>query len=51
VIGSSIGAGIISFIETGIVAAGLTGYVTQFFYGLVIIVALLGHRLNGKRYR
>jgi ribose/xylose/arabinose/galactoside ABC-type transport system permease subunit len=51
VIGSAIGAGIIAFIETGIVAAGLTGYVTQFFNGLVIILSLIGHRLNGKRYR
>lgn len=51
VIGSSIGVAIIRFIETGIIAAGLTGYVTQFFYGLVIIISLIGHRLNGKRYR
>ena len=51
VVGSSIGAMIIAFIETGIIAAGLTGYVTQFFNGLVIIVALIGHRFNGPRYR
>jgi simple sugar transport system permease protein len=51
VIGSAIGACIIAFIETGIIAAGLTGYVTQFFNGLVIIISLIGHRLNGKRYR
>lgn len=51
VIGSAFGAGIIAFIETGIIAAGLTGYVTQFFNGLVIIVSLLGHRFNGPRYR
>lgn len=51
VIGSAFGGGIIAFIETGIIAAGLTGYVTQFFYGLVIILSLLGHRFNGPRYR
>jgi ribose/xylose/arabinose/galactoside ABC-type transport system permease subunit len=51
VIGSAFGSGIIAFIETGIIAAGLTGYVTQFFYGLVIILSLLGHRFNGPRYR
>ncbi|MBI5667659.1 MAG: ABC transporter permease [Chloroflexi bacterium] len=51
VVGSSIGAFIIAFIETGIIAAGLTGYVTQFFNGLVIIVSLIGHRFNGPRYR
>jgi simple sugar transport system permease protein len=51
VVGSAIGAMIIAFIETGIIAAGLTGYVTQFFNGLVIIAALIGHRFNGPRYR
>lgn len=51
VVGSSIGTVIIAFIGTGIVAAGLTGYYTQFFHGLVIIVALIGHRFNGPRYR
>jgi simple sugar transport system permease protein len=51
VVGSSIGAFIIAFIETGIIGAGLTGYVTQFFNGLVIIVSLIGHRFNGPRYR
>lgn len=51
IIGSAFGGGIIAFIETGIIAAGLTGYVTQFFYGLVIILSLLGHRFNGPRYR
>jgi simple sugar transport system permease protein len=51
VVGSAIGAFIIAFIETGIIAAGLTGYVTQFFNGLVIIVSLIGHRFNGPRYR
>jgi simple sugar transport system permease protein len=45
------GVFIIAFIETGIIAAGLTGYVTQFFNGLVIIVSLIGHRFNGPRYR
>ncbi len=51
VVGSSIGVFIIQFIETGIIGAGLTGYFTQFFNGLVIIVALIGHRFNGPRYR
>jgi simple sugar transport system permease protein len=51
VVGSSMGVFIIAFIETGIIAAGLTGYVTQFFNGLVIIVSLIGHRFNGPRYR
>lgn len=51
VVGSSIGVFIISFIETGIIASGLTGYYTQFFNGLVIILSLIGHRFNGPRYR
>ncbi len=51
VVGSSIGVFIIQFIETGIIGAGLTGYFTQFFNGLVIIVSLIGHRFNGPRYR
>ena len=51
VVGSSIGVVIIAFIETGIIAAGLTGYFTKFANGLVIILSLIGHRFNGPRYR
>ena len=51
VVGGAIGATIVSIIETGVIAAGLTGFYTQFFYGLVIILSLIGHRFNGRRYR
>lgn len=51
VVGGAIGAGIVSFIETGVIANGLTGYFTQFFYGLIIILSLIGHRFAGKRQR
>jgi simple sugar transport system permease protein len=51
VVGGAFGATIVAFIETGIIAAGLTGYFTQFFNGLVIILSLIGHRFNGRRYR
>jgi len=51
VTGAVIGALIVGFINTGIIAAGLTGFYTQFFYGLVIILSLLGHRFNQPRYR
>lgn len=51
VIGGAIGAAIIAFIETGVIAAGLTGFYTQFFYGLIIIMSLIGHRFNGARAR
>jgi ribose/xylose/arabinose/galactoside ABC-type transport system permease subunit len=42
---------IVGFTETGIIAAGLTGFYTQFFYGLVIILSLLGHRFNQPKYQ
>ncbi len=51
VVGGAIGALIVSFIQSGIVAAGLSGFYVQFFNGLIIILALLGHRWNQKRYR
>jgi ribose/xylose/arabinose/galactoside ABC-type transport system permease subunit len=49
--GGAIGALIVSFIQTGIVAAGLSGFYVQFFNGLIIILSLLGHRWNQSRYR
>jgi simple sugar transport system permease protein len=49
--GAAIGAFIVGFIETGVIAAGLTGYYTRFFYGLIIILSLIGHKLNQPRYR
>jgi len=47
--GAVIGAFILGFIETGIVAAGLTGFFTQFFYGLILILALISHRYVGLK--
>jgi ribose/xylose/arabinose/galactoside ABC-type transport system permease subunit len=51
IIGSFIGACTIGFIETGVIASGLTGFFTQFFYGLIIILSLTGHRFNKGRTR
>lgn len=51
VIGGVFGVTIVSFIETGVIAAGLTGFWTQFVYGIIIITSLIGHRLNGDRVR
>ncbi|MGF1624233.1 MAG: ABC transporter permease [Alphaproteobacteria bacterium] len=51
VLGAAIGAAIVSFIEVGIVSAGLDGFYVQFFHGLIIILALIGHRWNQIRYR
>jgi len=49
--GGAIGALIVSFIQTGIVGAGLSGFYVQFFNGLIIILSLIGHRWNQSRYR
>ncbi|MEO8151975.1 MAG: ABC transporter permease [Rhizobacter sp.] len=51
IFGGAIGALTVAFIQTGIVASGLSGFYVQFFNGLIIILALLGHRWNQKRYR
>jgi ribose/xylose/arabinose/galactoside ABC-type transport system permease subunit len=51
VAGSVVGALTVGSIETGIVAAGLTGYFTQFFYGVVIVLSLVTHRLTRPRTR
>jgi simple sugar transport system permease protein len=51
VLGGAIGALTVSFIQTGVVGAGLSGFYVQFFYGLIIILSLLGHRFNQTRYR
>jgi ribose/xylose/arabinose/galactoside ABC-type transport system permease subunit len=51
VVGGAIGALIVSFIQTGVVGAGLSGFYVQFFYGMIIILSLLGHRWNQVRYR
>ena len=49
VFGGAIGALTVSFIQTGIVGAGLSGFYVQFFNGLIIILSLLGHRWNQIR--
>lgn len=49
--GGAIGALIVSFIQTGIISAGLTGFYVQFFNGLIIVLSLIGHRWNQARYR
>lgn len=51
VVGGTIGAVIVSFIQVGIVSAGLDGFYVQFFNGLIIILSLIGHRWNQIRYR
>src|SRR5579872_232243 len=51
VAGAIVGAFTVGFIESGIVAAGLTGYWTQFIYGVVIVLSLVTHRLYSPHYK
>jgi simple sugar transport system permease protein len=51
VIGAVFGALTIRFIETGVIEVGLTGFWTELFNGLIILLALVGHRLHEPRYR
>lgn len=51
VVGGVIGTFTVSFIQTAVVAAGLSGYYVQFVSGIIIILSLLGHRWNQVRYR
>ena len=51
ILGAVFGPGVIAYMETGIVAMGWSGLWRQFFNGLIIILALLGHRFHGNRIR
>ena len=49
ILGTFIGAFIIGAIEAAIVAIGLTGFWTQFIYGLIIILSVSMHAILRKR--
>ncbi len=51
IVGAVFGAFVISYMEIGVVAVGMSGTWRQFFNGLIILIALLGHRLHGDRIR
>ena len=51
IVGAVAGAAIVAFIEPGLIAAGLASFYTQFFYGLVIVLSLVGHQLRRPRGR
>ena len=50
-IGAFFGACTVRFIQTGIIEVGLTGFWTQFFNGLIILLALAAHKLHEPRHR
>ena len=50
IMGAALGACIVGVITCGIVAAGISHLFTDFFYGLIMILALVGHKLNEPRY-
>lgn len=50
VAGAFVGACTVGLIESGLIAAGLTGYWTQLVYGIVVVISLVTHRLGrGKQ--
>jgi simple sugar transport system permease protein len=49
ILGTFLGAYIIGAIEAAIVAIGLTGFYTQFIYGLIIIVSVSMHTILRRR--
>ena len=51
VLGAALGAFILTFLETGIISVGLTGFYTRFFFGLILILALISHRFSGLKRR
>lgn len=51
IIGAVFGVGVIAYMEVGVVAIGMSGVWRQFFNGLIIILAILGHRFHGTRIR
>ena len=49
IFGAFIGACTVRFIQTGVIEAGLTGFWTQFFNGLIILLALTSHKFYKSR--
>jgi len=51
IIGSALGAFIMSFLESGIISCGLTGFFSKFFFGLIIVLSLISHKFSGMKRR
>jgi len=49
--GAVFGACIMGVVNSGIIASGVSYLFKEFFYGLIIILALLGHKLNKSRWQ
>ena len=49
IFGAFIGACTVRFIQTGVIEAGLMGFWTQFFNGLIILLALTSHKFYKSR--
>ena len=51
IVGAVLGAVIVTLMDVGVIAAGLSGFYTQLVSGVIIILALIGHRLQSARVR
>ena len=51
VVGAIFGSFTIRFIETGVIAVGMTGFWTQLVNGVIILIALASHKLHDPRLR
>ena len=46
ILGAATGAFILTFLEAGILSIGLSEYYARFFFGLIIIIALISHKFS-----
>jgi ribose/xylose/arabinose/galactoside ABC-type transport system permease subunit len=51
IVGTFFGASTIAFINTGVLAAGGSGFYLQFFYGIIMIISIVSQRFNRSRSR
>jgi len=51
IVGAVLGAIIVTLMDVGVIAAGLSGFYTQLVSGIIIVLALLGHRWQSSRVR
>jgi simple sugar transport system permease protein len=51
VAGAFWGAATVAFIGTGVIAVGGSGFYLKFFYGLIVILSIVGQRFNRSKSR